>query len=250
MAYHKCCTSYGIVVKTECKRIMVLRRKVPYCIQDFFHRLHKKKQPWPSSPSLFFDVRVQFEKEWMPKMKKHELEDYKRYLKGEYYEDLYDFPHGQLRSKPKEKVSTTELFYAAYRKFQEETGFHFKFTKEEIEDYPLVTLQYTGLDGSVYKQNYFIVNNVRGLKRHVYFNSFNKSYTGQVTSWNDDRLIYQSLLLPIEVAYRKFTIQQKMRSDLKHLLCSNYLERLYDYTLLDKDEENNHENALSLMKPR
>ncbi|GFY06395.1 uncharacterized protein TNCV_3651821 [Trichonephila clavipes] len=213
MANHKCSTSYGIVVKTKCKRIMVLHRKVPYCIQDFFHRLHKKKYPWSSSHSLFLDVWAQFENEWLPTMRKHELEDYKRYLKGEYYEDL---------------------------EFQEETGFHFKFTKEEIEQYPLITLQYTGLDGSLYKQNYFIVNDVRGLKRHVYFNSFNKSSTvkRQITSWNDDRLIYESLLLPIEVAYRKFSVQQKMRSDLKHLLCSNYLERLYDFTLLDEDKEN------------
>ncbi|GFS69049.1 uncharacterized protein TNCV_1699471 [Trichonephila clavipes] len=240
MANHKCSTSYGIVVKTKCKRIMVLHRKVPYCIQDFFHRLHKKKYPWSSSHSLFLDVWAQFENEWLPTMRKHELEDYKRYLKGEYYEDLYDFPHGQLRPKPKEDISTIELFYVAYREFQEETGFHFKFTKEEIEQYPLITLQYTGLDGSLYKQNYFIVNDVRGLKRHVYFNSFNKSSTvkRQITSWNDDRLIYESLLLPIEVAYRKFSVQQKMRSDLKHLLCSNYLERLYDFTLLDEDKEN------------
>ncbi|GFT43014.1 uncharacterized protein TNCV_2777711 [Trichonephila clavipes] len=104
MANHKCSTSYGIVVKTECERIMVLRRKVPYCVQDFFHCLHKKKYPWPSSRSLFWDVRDQFEDEWLPTMRKHELEDYKRYLKGECYEDMYDFPHGQLRPKPKRLV--------------------------------------------------------------------------------------------------------------------------------------------------
>ncbi|GFR31709.1 uncharacterized protein TNCT_58671 [Trichonephila clavata] len=189
----------------ECNCIVVLRRKVPYCIQDFFHRLHTKKYLLPSSPSQFFDIRAEFEDEWLPMLKKHGLEDYKRYLNGEYFEDLYDFPHGQLRSKLKEDISTIELFNAAYREFQEETGFHFKFTKEEVERYPLVTSQYKGLDGFLYKQNYFIVNNVRGLKRHAYFNSFNKSSTakGQITSWNDDRLIYQGIILPIEVAYRR-----------------------------------------------
>ncbi|GFS72675.1 uncharacterized protein TNCV_1420711 [Trichonephila clavipes] len=184
----------------------------------FFHRLHKRKYPWSSSRSLFWD--------------------------GECYDDLYDFPHGQLRSKPKEDISTIKLFYVVYREFQEETGFHFKFTKEErVEQYPLVTLQYTGLDGSLYKQNYFIVSDVRGLKRHVCFNSYSKSSTtkGQITAWNDDRLIYERLLLSIEVAFRKFTVQQKMKSDMKHLLCSNYLERLYVCVLLDEGKDKDYE---------
>ncbi|GFR04661.1 hypothetical protein TNCT_623501 [Trichonephila clavata] len=98
----------------------------------FFHRLHKKKQPWPSSPSLFFDVRAQFEDEWMPMMKKHELEDYKRYLKGESYEDMYDFPHGQLRSKPKEKISTTELFMLLIGNFKKKLDFISNLPKKRL----------------------------------------------------------------------------------------------------------------------
>ncbi|GFT46901.1 uncharacterized protein NPIL_498011 [Nephila pilipes] len=233
MANHKCSTSYGIVVKTACKRIVVLRRKVPYCIHDFFHCMHKKKC---QIPSQFSEMQYQFEDEWLAHLKDHELVDYKRYVDGEIFEDLYDFPHGQLGRSNKQKgdISNISLFYAAYREFQEETGFHFTFTQTNIEQYPLVFLHYKSLDGSLYKHIYFIVNNVKGLKRHTYFNSFSKSSTpqGQITNWTDD---YQGLMIPIEVAYKIFFRQQSIKSDMKHLLCSNYLERLHRLTLSERE---------------
>ncbi|GFT70516.1 uncharacterized protein NPIL_284551, partial [Nephila pilipes] len=106
MANHKLSTSYGIVVKTDCKRIVVLRRKVPYCIQDFFHRMHKKKC---QVPSQFSEMQCQFEDEWLPHLKEHELVDYKRYLDGDIFEDLYDFPHGQLGRSNKQKSEILDM---------------------------------------------------------------------------------------------------------------------------------------------
>ncbi|GFR21414.1 hypothetical protein TNCT_418371 [Trichonephila clavata] len=98
----------------------------------FFSSFTQKETTMARISLPIFDVRVQFEKEWMPKMKKHELEDYKRYLKGEYYEDLYDFPHGQLRSKPKEKVSTTELFMLLIGNFKKKLDFISNLRKKRL----------------------------------------------------------------------------------------------------------------------
>ncbi|GFQ65915.1 hypothetical protein TNCT_575061 [Trichonephila clavata] len=66
----------------------------------FFSSFTQKETTMALISLPIFYVRAQFEDEWMSMMKKHDLEDYKRYLKGESFEDMYDFPHGQLRSKP------------------------------------------------------------------------------------------------------------------------------------------------------
>ncbi|GFU07169.1 hypothetical protein NPIL_189891, partial [Nephila pilipes] len=75
------------------------------------------------------------------------------------------------------------------------------------------------------------------LKEHELVDYKRKSSTaqGQITNRTDDRLIYQGLMIPIEVAYKIFSRQQSIKNDMKHLLCSNYLERLHRLTLSERE---------------
>ncbi|GBL58213.1 hypothetical protein AVEN_97257-1 [Araneus ventricosus] len=222
MVYNKCSTSYGLIVKSAFNSIVVLRRKVPYCVQDFFLHLSRKKG-LTLAPMSFSAIKQQFELEWGPRLRPCELEDYQRFLNGEVFEDEFDFPHGQLKRSKKYAENKYVQFCSAYREFQEESGFHFSFTERDVERYPLVWIEFEGLDGFQYKQYYFIVDNVKDLRRHTYFNSFKRSSTvkNQIQSWNDDRLIYHGQLMPLEKAYEKFLQQQHLKRDMKHLLCLN-----------------------------
>lgn len=246
MVYNKYSTSYGLVVKSAFNNIIILRRKIPYSVQDFFAHLSRQKG-FSLSPKHFPTVKKYFENEWVPRLKPHELEDYNRFLKGEVFEDEFDFPHGQLERKKKHSLNKYIQFCTAYREFQEESGFHFSFTKRDIERYPLVWVEFEGLDRFQYKQYYFIVDNVKDLRRHSYFNSFKMSSTveNQICSWNDDRLIYHGQMMPLEKAYSKFLNQQNLKRDMKHLLCLNWnciIERPLD------DREQTSESEVDLCK--
>ncbi|GFQ68212.1 uncharacterized protein TNCT_730091 [Trichonephila clavata] len=232
MARHKYSTSYGIVVKTVCQKIVIINRKVPYCIQSFYISLHKQKYEQPSAMFQFKDVQELFEDTWLPYMKEHDLVDYKKYLDTKCFEDYFDFPHGQLRKK-KNGLSLTKIFYDAYMEFKEETGFFFYVRQSDIKNFPVVTVEYKGLDDFTYQQHYFIVNNVRILTKINNLKPF--------IPWNDDSLIYRGLIIPIELAYEQFVFQQNMKKDMKHILCSNYFENLYYITALSLN--NNSEES-------
>ncbi|KAG8171830.1 hypothetical protein JTE90_016267 [Oedothorax gibbosus] len=211
MAKNKFNTSYGIVAKTLDNLVVVLQRKVPYCVQDYFITLQYTTQP----PCHFPDIREQFERECLPHLKEYEKWDYQRFMAGDMFEDQYDFPHGQCHPK---NTSKYKKFVAAFREFREESGFHFKMSNAHLDTLSMKKLSFMGCDGYHYEQYYFILDNVVGLKRHSYFNSFGNSSTSEnkIKSWNDDSLVYDGKLLPIKVAYRKLFEQQTIKKDGKH----------------------------------
>ncbi|GBM53928.1 hypothetical protein AVEN_64849-1 [Araneus ventricosus] len=215
--------SYGLIVKTECGRIVIIKRKVPYCVQNYFHHLHRQRKKMGSlSPvQKFEDIRLQCEKDWLPKLSESDRLDYEKFQAGLPFEDMFDFPHGQLEYGHY-YTNYRQIFLQAYREFKEETGFKFKFSDRDIENYPLVKLEILGFDNRLYTQFYFIVENVRGLKRHTFFDSYSdmnlKSAT-KITSWIDDRLVYRGELVRLQDAYTRFVKQQEFKCDFKHLLC-------------------------------
>jgi hypothetical protein len=211
MAKNEFSISYGIVAKTVDDMVVILQRKVPYCVQDYFIALKLTKQ----IPCQFPDIREQFERERLPFLKEHEKLDYRRFRAGDVFEDQYDFPHGQCCPR---YPSKQKKFIAALREFKEESGFHFKISNKEIDALPLKKLHFTGCDGYHYEQYYFVLENVAGLKRHSYFNSFRNSFASKnkIKTWNDDSLVYNGILLPIKEAYRKLLRQQYLKVDGKH----------------------------------
>ncbi|KAG8172723.1 hypothetical protein JTE90_003912 [Oedothorax gibbosus] len=148
MPGHKLSTTYG-VVKTFDNRIVIICRKVPYCVQNYYHRKNRKTKPCDN----FAVVRDQFEKEQLPLLKPYDQLDYQRFIQDLPYEDRYDFPHGQLAIRKPSSIYT--LFKEAYREFEEESGFRFKFIKKDIEHYPLLELEFNGCDGVRYRQYFF-----------------------------------------------------------------------------------------------
>lgn len=211
MAKNEFCISYGIVVKTVDGRVVLLERKVPYCVQDYFISLKNTNRP----PCPFQEIREQFERDRLPFLTEYEQLDYRRFADGAMFEDQYDFPHGQCHPKHKSK---RKKFCAALREFKEESGFHFHVSCKDIESLPVKKIQFVGGDGYHYEQYYFIIENVVQLKRHSYFNSFLDSSTSKnkIKSWNDDSLVYNGILLPIKEAYRKLLRQQDIKKDGKH----------------------------------
>ncbi|KAG8170591.1 hypothetical protein JTE90_010181 [Oedothorax gibbosus] len=205
--------------------VVILKRKVPYCVQDYFIALHHTKQ---QPPCHFPDIREQFEREYLPHLKEHEKLDYQRFTAGAVFEDQYDFPHGQCSPSHKTKH---KKFAAAFREFKEESGFHFQMRNKEIDTLSMKKLNFIGCDGYHYEQYYFILENVVGLKRHSYFNTFGNSSTveNKIKSWNDDSLVYDGILLSIKEAYRKLLRQQHLKADGKH-------ECLYFYVAPDPRE--------------
>lgn len=220
---NKFAVSYGLIVKTKNNRVMLIKRKIPYCIQNFYVFLDDMRVPHDKNDHHpFYRLRDIFEKEWLPYLSKNDQIDYQCFQNGMVFEDMYDYPHGQLAvSKfPKNRY---QCFMNAYREFREETGFRFSFTKEDILRYPLVTVKFNGCDQHEYIQHYFIVNNVKDLRRYRYFDSFPQLFisTIKIKNWKDDRLVYKSHLAPIDEAYRVLQEQQNMKKDFKHLLIQN-----------------------------
>lgn len=233
--------SYGLIVKTKCGRVVVIRRKVPYCVQNYFVHLHglckKNKLEFNSDRCQFEDVRDKFEKEYLAHVSESDRLDYERFLKGNVYEDLYDFPHGQLHKKKKPNDDYYQIFLSAYREFQEETGYRFSFKREDVEQYPLIELQFVGCDGNSYAQYFFIVDGVYGLRRYSYFDTFDGQSTAaiKIESWIDDRLSYKGELICQDDAYSKFLKQQNIKHDYKYLLCSKDLETDYFLAVTDNN---------------
>lgn len=219
---NKFTTSYGLIVKTKNNKVMLIKRKVPYCVQNFYVLLHDlgvRHDFYDHNP--FHRLKRFFESQWLPKLSEYDQKDYFRYQNGEVFEDMYDFPHGQMTSKiSKDRY---QCFWNAFREFREETGFRFSYTKNDIDRYPLVNVEFEGCDQHVYTQHFFIVENVKDLCRHRYFDSFHQPYvsTIKIKNWKDDRLVYKSQLISINEAFKIFKEQQSIKTDYKHLLLQN-----------------------------
>lgn len=234
---NKLCTSYGLVVKSKTGNVVLLQRKIPYCVQDFYHLLHEKKIPYTSDVTA---VKQVFEDYYSHTLKPHEKLDYERFMNYEPFEDMYDFPHGQTPGR-KKNMTVQDLFYMAYQEFQEETGFHF--SVKYSDSFPLIHVNFKGLDGKLYHQYYFVVENAKYLKRHTYFSSFPRaSSEHRINSWIDDRLIYNSIMVPEQEAYKLFLSQQSLKSDCKQYLCMK-MDQLSEL-LFDKLEDDGKEPAL------
>lgn len=248
--YNRLSKSFGLIVKTKSGQIVLLRRKIPYCLQDFYYYLHKKKVPYSSDSEM---IRAIFNEEYAPQMDPQELVDYERYLRKEPFEDMYDFPHGQLPYSLKRQatLSNLHIFYAAYREFQEESGFKFSVQRSKIEHFPLVCVKFTGCNDLDYEQSYYIVDNVTSLKRCFYFETFKEPCRAEkpISSWDDDRLIYEGQLISIEEAYRLLLKQQSIKVDLKHWLClnTNLVQKMLSHDdLINEAEMNDHFKNISL----
>lgn len=216
---NKCSVSYGLIVKTASGHVVTIQRKVPYCVQNYYILLNRRKK-FDSSRCQFKDIREQFENEQLPLLTDQEREDYDRFQRGCIYEDLYDFPHGQYQGKRMHK-DRFQIFLSAYREFQEESGYRFTFKRKDVYKYPLFKLDFIGGDGNPYTQYFFVVENVNGLRRYSYFDSYMDRSTAstKIASWKDDRLTYQGKLMNIEEAFNKLWHQQKVKKDYKYLFC-------------------------------
>lgn len=229
---NKFSTSYGLIVKTQNNCIILIRRKVPYCVQNFYISLHSKqiKYDFPTMHP-FEEVKKDFEATYLPNLKAEDRLDYMRFKNGSIFEDFYDFPHGQIARKSHK--TRVQKFLSAYREFCEESGYRFTFKKNHIPHYPLIKITFMGCDGFQYTQNYFIIENAKGLRRHTYFNSYDIpiSSTPKIEKWNDDRLVYVGEIIPINSAYNILREQQKLKEDKKHLLCQTH------YSTIDFESE-------------
>lgn len=224
---NKCSTSYGLIVKTE-NKIMLIKRKVPYCVQSFYMHLHRAGREYNrQSHHPFESIKLDFENNWISKLEKWDFLDYLRFKRNEIIEDLYDFPHGQL-SKNK-RPTVYNCFKTAYREFCEETGYKFSFTKTDIENYGVIQLQFTGCDNNIYTQYYFVVDNVKWLKRRTYFNSDDSLLycADKIKRWCDDKLVFTGELVSLDTAYTHFKKQQDIKKDFKHLLCDTGNDNLF-----------------------
>ena len=221
---NKFAVSYGLIVLTKNNRVMLIKRKVPYCIQNFYIFLHNQGIQYDFyDQNPFFRLRMVFENAWLPYLNEYDQRDYIRFRKRKIFEDMYDYPHGQL-STSKIVKNRIQCFMNAYREFKEETGYRFSFTKDDIDNYPLVSIEFKGCDEHIYTQFYFIIKNVKDLRRYRYFDSFTKPFisTTKIKNWKDDRLMYNSCLLPVNEAFNILKQQQTIKKDLKHLLLKEF----------------------------
>ena len=217
---NKFAVSYGLIVITKNNRVMLIQRKIPYCIQNFYVFLHDQgiqHDHYEQNP--FYRLKDFFETIWLPNCSENDREDYFRFQNGKVFEDMYDYPHGQLATA-KNARNRIQCFMNAYREFREETGFRFSFIKENIDQYPLVKINFKGCDEHKYTQFYFIVKNVKDLCRYRYFDTFTKPFLSaiKIRNWKDDRLVYKSRLLSINEAVKLLQLQQHVKIDFKHLL--------------------------------
>lgn len=218
--YNKFAVSYGLIVITKDEKVMLIKRKIPYCVQNFYIFLYKHGIQYDSyNQNPYYQLKELFECYWLPYLDEYDQIDYQRFKNGTVFEDMFDYPHGQIAAS---KFPRTRLqcFMNAYREFREETGFRFSFIKEDIDNYPLVKVEFQGCDQQAYTQYYFIIENVKGLRRFRYFDSFTEPFlsTVKINNWKDDRLAYKSYLVPINDAYKLLKKQQVVKKDYKYLL--------------------------------
>lgn len=260
-------TSFGIIVTTADNYTVVIRRRIPYCTQNFFHQyLPKHRKVSAGETCSFESVQGLFETEYLPLLPQHDQDDYDRFLSGQYFEDEYDFPHGQItldeykyifdktirrnsdfavppsRSKQAAEKKKFRLFLVAYREFKEETGFHFSFRYKDIVDdrkTPMISLSFRGFNRKWYEQFYFHVHldsrkqlkkktmNFKDYDCHITKTSRMKLLeTATASRWDDDRLVFMGYLVRIEEAYKLLKRQQLFKQDGKHFMLSDEFWKL------------------------
>lgn len=205
-------TSYGLIIITKEKNVVIIRRKIPYCVQNF---LIKNK-------NLTINNYIEPFMEYFKTMESNMKFDYFNFVCNLQFEDEFDFPHGQLDFTTVSKIIQViqnkkfnhlyknklkyHTFMTALREFKEETGYYFKFTSK-IKDIPIKTIEFTGLDNCFYKQTYFIIKVDR----------LEKAKNSKLEQF------YEPLVLNICDALKLFKKQQKVKFDGKDLILSRLL---------------------------
>ncbi|GFQ68194.1 uncharacterized protein TNCT_730021 [Trichonephila clavata] len=176
MNYNNFRTSYGLVVKTKYDQVVILERKIPYCMQTFLQYVHKHKL-FPDKVEFDAEMCKKFKFNYLPELEESDKIDYKRFLKSGNCEDKVDFPHGQLEKKIKIKINKNPyklryfMFLIAYQEFKEETGFRFPFNYQDISKFPLIEVEFEGLNGYIPKSNLKPWNPINTIKFEQFFSS-------------------------------------------------------------------------------
>lgn len=205
--------SYGLIVITKDRKIVIIQRKIPYCIQDF---LMKNKS------YNINNYKDAFIKNSFPSLNLNMKFDYFRFVCGSEFEDQFDLPHGQMKlniSTLKRFIRLTNnnfnkncfkyhAFMTAFREFKEETGFSFKLN-EKIADLPTRIIEFRGLDNFLYKQIYFIIT----------VNKLEKCKDIKVDNF------YESIIIDITKALELFKNQQKIKCDGKDKILSQLIQK-------------------------
>lgn len=204
-------TAYGLIVLTEEKKIVLLKRKVPYCVQDFLMKnRHLNLNNYEKSFQNYFktlDFQLKI--------------DYINFRNNLSFEDEYDFPHGQMelntkklkyliehiqmKSKSNTSVFKFYAFITAIREFKEETGYSFQL-QNDLNSIPICKSEFVGLDGYFYQQIYFIIK-VKNLE--VIPNLKIDDY-------------HKPIIMDLPKAIEIFNKQQKIKVDKKNLLLKQY----------------------------
>lgn len=171
--------SYGIILLIDHRKTVLIERIIPYVRLHFEMRYKNKAN------------EEKFLNEFLPKQPKAVIEDYKRFVTIQEYEDKFDFPHGQKDKKE-------DKFTSALREFKEETGYTFDESKATFHDQ--VTIEFTGLDGYFYSQEYYIIS---------------VPYV-ELLPKNKKELSYTPHIMDIEEAIKILCKQQSIKKDNKH----------------------------------
>jgi hypothetical protein len=197
--------SAGLIVITKDKKVVLIRRVLPYCYENFFYK--RKIKPITLEKSMVYIDK--FKKEYLSGLSPIEQRDFINFYEGNgKCEDLFDFPHGQIKNSKKiTRCNMYEhkklLFKTAMQEFEEETGYTFD-NDTELEDKKILLVEFRANDDYIYTQFYFKITDVDL-----------KPYMGKKESQ------YITHLIPIEEARRILREQQNVKTDRKHILLYN-----------------------------
>jgi hypothetical protein len=202
MHRNKFSKSAGLIVVTSDNEVALIRRMVPYCYEDYFYKA-KLRPITREKLALYIE---KFKTEVLPKLTDQQQEDFVNfYERNGKCEDLFDFPHGQIKNSKKITRNNMysykkHLFNTAFQEFREETGYTFDVDEHDIENKKIFLIEFEAPDGFTYTQFYFKFTNVK-LK-----------YCGGKEPH------YITHLLPLKEARNILRKQQNVKRDYKHLL--------------------------------
>ncbi|MDL1914318.1 MAG: hypothetical protein FDW93_07355 [Bergeyella sp.] len=223
------------MVKTSSGQVVMIHRKMPYCFQNYLIQLLKNKRIEPPFDLEKISVlQDEFENHIYPTLHPNLQDDYDRYKAKLAYEDEWDFPHGQMdkRRFKKDDDPRFKWFRVAYQEFEEESGYRFAYQPSDVAQYPLIKLEFTGLDQCIYTQYFFIVEHPKHLRRNTYFDNYSPFQSQAAYRMAlernigsiDDRMVYRGYLIKIEEALKYLTRQQEMKKDGKDQVLLYFLE--------------------------
>lgn len=189
--------AYGLIVIFKKKFVVLIKRKVPYILQQYYMNNEKKE-----TCSLDdFHSRYLRQQNLITRL------DYAMFLQNHGFEDKYDFPHGQMEFRSKRGgITLQQKWKTALREFQEETGYTFNQDLiPPIYKLPTRVFSFLGLDRQYYKQFYFIVH-VDSLSKAILL---------------DDKY-HEPWVVPLEEAQQLLTVQQDIKQDNKHRFISDH----------------------------